>query len=45
MLVLWGIYLLSAKRREKKAEIKVEKEACSAADFSIMIEGVPTDLT
>ena len=45
VMILWMFALFCMKYFEKEEEVRVEEETISASDFSIVIEGVPKDIT
>ena len=45
VMILWMFALCCMKYFDKEEEVRVEEETISASDFSIVIEGVPKDIT
>lgn len=45
MVVIWTLMLFVLKYLEKEQEVRVDQETISPADFSIVLDGVPTDAT
>lgn len=45
VIILWTLTLFLMKYFEKAEEVRVEEETISASDFSLVIEGMPKDVT
>ena len=45
LMLLWMVILCCLKYYEKEEEVRVEEETISASDFTIVIEGMPKDIT
>lgn len=45
LVVLWSLFLYLIRYYERKYEVMVDKETITAADFSIIIENYPRNLT
>ena len=45
VIILWTLTLFFMKYFEKAEEVRVEEETISASDFSLVIEGMPKDVT
>ena len=45
VMLLWLLMMFLMKYFEKEEEVRVEEETISASDFSIVIEGMPKDIT
>ena len=45
LMIVWGITFVLLKYFEKADEVAVEEQTISASDFSIVIEGMPTEIT
>ena len=45
MVVIWGCFFINIKKRQKLGSLNLLQETKSAADFSIVINNVPTDMT
>ncbi len=45
VVVIWFFVFLGVKYREQREEITVNSNTISAADFSVVVEGVPTGMS
>ena len=44
-MLLWMVILCCLKYYEKEEEVRVDEESISASDFTIVLEGMPKDIT
>lgn len=45
LVILWSLLLYLIRYYERKYEVMVDKETVSAADFSIIIQNYPREIT